>query len=526
MDEAESAVNALTILQHGLPVDSYLGLPLYENTLVKPWPGNPEYEFRDISYSDRGLAVYHQWLPLYAIAASFRLSGVEPGRAAHAVRDTNALRKRTLAARLPAALVSVLLLPLLYIAARAMAGPAAAWAALIVGAATPSLIWYGRQARYYSFTVFASVLCVYGLWRVWRFRGGRDFILAGFGLALLFHTHLLTFFTAALAALPLSILLFLKHPALRTRVLALWGAVAAASVPWAVLSGFLATSFLVPSGWRVIDLPGDLWEPLRVRLPYVLGLAAAYLFLARRTLSLPARTAAGLLAAWVALSFLGFHLLMPAASQFQQRMTVGLVGPAALLTAIVLAHSARTLRGGTVASACVAVILMLAGDRVEAAMRLTAGGGFPAIEALVRHFEAEPPSGARLYAAPNEHLVMTFYTGRPFQSIAPVRREFLDCHPGPVFFVSMPPVPVPRRERARRTALPMLRGYPIETWRDWWQIFCYRFVGPEARTGARSNFQNRLGALEGTPIDGTGWRVYRSDQPAASPSCVPAPKSS
>ena len=57
LDEAESAINALTILQHGYPSDHYLGLPLYENTLTRPWPDNPEYEFRDTSYSDKGVAI-------------------------------------------------------------------------------------------------------------------------------------------------------------------------------------------------------------------------------------------------------------------------------------------------------------------------------------------------------------------------------------------------------------------------------------------------------------------------------------
>src|SRR6185437_1699523 len=66
VDEAESSINALTILQNGCPTDSYLGLPIYENTLVKRWPGNPEYEFRDISYTEGHFAVYHGWLPLYA----------------------------------------------------------------------------------------------------------------------------------------------------------------------------------------------------------------------------------------------------------------------------------------------------------------------------------------------------------------------------------------------------------------------------------------------------------------------------
>src|SRR5688572_1578708 len=75
VDEAESALNALTILAEGVPGDQFLGLPLYENTLVRPWPESPEYEFRDLSYSDRGVAIYHSWIPLYAIAGAFRLSG-------------------------------------------------------------------------------------------------------------------------------------------------------------------------------------------------------------------------------------------------------------------------------------------------------------------------------------------------------------------------------------------------------------------------------------------------------------------
>jgi hypothetical protein len=78
VDEAESAINALTILQHGYPTDTYLGLPIFENTLIQPWPESPEYEFRDIRYSDWHVAVYHGWLSLYAIAASFAISHIRP----------------------------------------------------------------------------------------------------------------------------------------------------------------------------------------------------------------------------------------------------------------------------------------------------------------------------------------------------------------------------------------------------------------------------------------------------------------
>src|SRR5215469_8555476 len=80
-DEAESAINALTILEHGVPTDKYLGLPIFENTLTRPWADSREYEFKDTSYSDRGVAVYHGWLPLYTMAASFKIFGIAPDKA-------------------------------------------------------------------------------------------------------------------------------------------------------------------------------------------------------------------------------------------------------------------------------------------------------------------------------------------------------------------------------------------------------------------------------------------------------------
>src|SRR6266542_3486428 len=77
-DEAESAVNALTILQSGAPRGEYLGLPIFENVLTERWPAHPEYEFRDSSYSKKDLTIYHGWLPLYTMAASFKAFGVTP----------------------------------------------------------------------------------------------------------------------------------------------------------------------------------------------------------------------------------------------------------------------------------------------------------------------------------------------------------------------------------------------------------------------------------------------------------------
>jgi hypothetical protein len=135
VDEAESSINALTILQHGYPGDRYLGIPIYENTLVKRWPENPEYEFKDSSYSDRGFATYHGWLPLYSMAASFALNGIAPDQAGHppAPRGVDELKRRSRFARLPSVLYGALFLALCYIGGIILFGRDAGITALLVG---------------------------------------------------------------------------------------------------------------------------------------------------------------------------------------------------------------------------------------------------------------------------------------------------------------------------------------------------------------------------------------------------------
>src|SRR5262249_27686429 len=146
----------------GVPVDHYLGLPLYENTLTRPWPGSAEYEFKDSSYSGRGVVVYHGWLPLYAIAASFALAGVEPDQPAEVprVRHTaEEMRRRTVAGRLPGVLFGGVFLVAVFFAGRELAGKAAAWAALAGGAVCTPAIYFARQARYYSAALALAACC-------------------------------------------------------------------------------------------------------------------------------------------------------------------------------------------------------------------------------------------------------------------------------------------------------------------------------------------------------------------------------
>jgi hypothetical protein len=41
----------------------------------------------------------------------------------------------------------------------------------------------------------------------------------------------------------------------------------------------------------------------------------------------------------------------------------------------------------------------------------------------------------RFYASPNDQLIYTYLTGLPVQSVAPIRRSFLESYPGPIVFI-------------------------------------------------------------------------------------------
>src|SRR5207248_2648573 len=170
-----------TILQKGYPTDTYLGLPIYENTLIRRWPEHPEYEFKDISYSDKHMAVYHGWLPLYCVAASFALHHIRPDQATPSLQIKHDLKeriRRTTAARLPSILFGALLLGFAFFGGRALYGSDAGWAALLVGAVYPWHINVCRQARYYSATMALGTGCCLLLWLMFE-RGKWKHFLAG-----------------------------------------------------------------------------------------------------------------------------------------------------------------------------------------------------------------------------------------------------------------------------------------------------------------------------------------------------------
>jgi len=441
VDEAESAINALTIVADGVPGDHFLGQPLYENTLVRPWPESSEYEFRDISYSDRGLAVYHGWLPLYSIAAAFRLAGVTPEEARRGSPPRDAteaeLRHWTAVPRWPAVVFSALFVLAAYGLGAAVHGPPVGWALAGAAAVSNAFVWFGRQARYYSAALALNAVCGLAIWNACRRGRVSDHALAGLAIGALFHTHSVSAITMAalyVAALPLA----RRQPHLWLRVLTAGTVAAVLVVPWAAWSGLLGHTAHVPAARRYVDLSVLLWS-LPSRDPVMLttaGLGLAWSLavwlggdrLRERWRQPVVDEGSGLCfaLAWLGLSYAVFLALMPVASFYPDRLKLAVAVPGLLFNTLVVAAATRGAGYSSPLAPALGVIALLtfAGQFPPRLGRDSRDHGVADLVRLVRSLDLGP--AGRLFASSNEHLTLTYYSGRPVQSIAPVRREWLD----------------------------------------------------------------------------------------------------
>jgi hypothetical protein len=450
VDEAESSINALTILDQGYPGDHYMGLPLYENTLIEPWDGHHEYEFRDSSYRPNGLAVYHGWLPLYSIAAAQRLLGIQPDRApaAPVVRHQDETIKRVLVPRLPALLFSALFLACLFRLAGEAAGPPAAFATLTWAALSERSVLFGYPARYYSATLCFTTLAAWMLWRATHRGKWRDFVFLGLAEALLFHTHhvsALVFGGVIVCTAP-----WWSRTAQGWRKGALALAVAGAlTLPWAWWTGFFSTAATVPKVVRLFEGPEDWLRFAALRPSSLILFAASVAVLAlgrsRLVRSLP-RLAAPLqritpiaapLIAWVLLAYLAVHLIVPAASFFPNRLSLMMQVPGVLLVGCAIGVVAQALHPGRAAVIAGALTLAL----LLGTGKLADWRGLSLDESRFAHPVATAlstrtfPVDTRLYASPNDQLIFQYLYGLPVQSVAPIRRSFFETHPGPILFI-------------------------------------------------------------------------------------------
>jgi hypothetical protein len=559
VDEAESALDGLTILEHGAPVGRLFGQPMFQNTLlengVTDWN---EYSLRDASFGRHDLAVYHGWLPLYSIALAEKLGGIEPdpvpaaGAAPRVLHSADEVTRRSVIPRIPAIVFAALFLLASWRLGAALAGEAAGLAVLAVAALAARFVWFGQQARYYSAALALTSAAALALVVASRRGRWRDFVLLGLAAVALFHTHSLTCLLLAGAAIvwlpPL-----LRAPRGGAKLAVALAIFAAGSLPWALYAGFFDCITALPRAWTLLELPRDsfLLRSATKSDFAALAVAAAVTVVAslgRRLL--PARAAATLgesrralafTALWFVLSALGFAYLIPAPSYSDDRAVLVAILPALLFAAVGLATLVRALapKLETVALlAAVPLYLALSSQWQFArtgdapAQRLAKRAALVEMIGALQHEEFTP--GARIFATPNDHLGLAYYTGLPIQNVAPLRRSFFEEPSCDVWVLEGierfnalpedrggPPIPVElgqlhvardlaragvhvvspgppsdpslatlfdRQSAQTRKAcerafdrIPMLRGFPSADWLAFWPTYAYRFAPDHRR---------------------------------------------
>ncbi len=445
VDEAESAINGLSVLREGVPVGEYLGKPVFENTLIRVNETDPEYAFDDASYNRDGLAIYHGWLPLYAIAASQWLFSIEPGQEPlQGPRSLADMRWRTAAARLPAVLFSALFLWMIFVLARSAFGEAAAWTTLVAAAFSHSLVWLGHQARYYSLTLLLIATVLFLLMRLARQGRTRDYLIALPVYVLLFYTHLLSFFVAVLS---FAVLLpwLIRHRYWLAHLLGFVLGGLLLTVPWLVHVDYLGYLGEIPRAWSLLALPEDLfvYPALKADLMalYILG---ALIFagvwrlghVRHRQDRLDWILPVYLLVAWSLIAYFSYLILIPAPSFFFNRVSLVLLVPGTVLVAAVFAYPAQRLLGGYALGLAplLCLIFLVAVDRVRwhAPADIEDADTYAPVNQLAALGLSD---SARYYAPPNDQLPLSYYSNIAFQSIAPIRKAFLDSWPGEIVFV-------------------------------------------------------------------------------------------
>jgi hypothetical protein len=459
VDEAESTINGLTILDKGYPADEYLGIPIFENTLVRPWPDHPEYAFRDLSYSDKGFAVYHGWLPLYAIAASLKLHGIEGGparRSPFRAAPLDGLKRLTEAARLPGVVFAVAYIVVCYLAGRSIYGRDAGFAASLGAALFTADIDLSVQARYYSAQVFLGTASVYATWMVWNQGRWRDYLGAAVIFGLLFFTHLTTFVAALIVFGVFAGFSCAQRPGSLVRLAVFAVLVGGPAAAWVFATGFLNQMGWIPPARDYLQLPEDLltYSIAKTTNVVLVGcFAAAILAATLRKHSIPERFAAPLrqaapgftlLALWIVVSYSVFLWSIPAASLFDNRLRYGYRGASVLLAAVFFSTLGRMLAQRVSIRAALivgAILVVVNGSSIAAPKRQHKT--WSAVTAFLEYIEQTGVDRyQRLYAIPNSHLILAVYSGLPWQSITPIRRSFLDSLQGEILFADFEDLPL------------------------------------------------------------------------------------
>jgi hypothetical protein len=448
-DEAESCINALTILESGVPVSTYQGQPIFENTLLKPAPDDPEYEFLDISYSEKGLAVYHGWLPLYSIALAQAIGGISPDKASDTpvlIHGAEDVFFRTVVPRIPSVIFSITFLITLYLLLRRIANEPAALIALVFLCFNQHAIKYGVEARYYSLTLCLSAFCASAAYMLYKYGRWRDYLLLGLCEGLLFHTHQLSSLIFALSCF-LLIPRILRHEnwVLKSASAASFSALL--TIPWAYYTGFFSAASGIPKAHELFSSRLD-WIRYLIERPTPLAIVGSLVVLLIVTLILNNRGVVWIrdvpkrlkiytfCIIWSLTAYCAFQLLVPAASYFFERLTLIILVPTIAFLGMVIAEVINFKSQRTQIIASISIPLLLLGivsdlpklDKSLSPDTQSLSEVFNVIEKL------DPTAPIRIYATPNHHLPLAYYTGLPIQSIAPIRKSYLSHHQGPLLF--------------------------------------------------------------------------------------------
>ena len=308
---------------------------------------------------------------------------------------------------------------------------------------------FGYQARYYSMTLLMTAFAAWCLLRMVRRGRWGDYLLMGFAEALLFHTHQLSAMIFALAAL-VAVPAVIRHRQWFFKCLGAGAISAGLILPWVWLSGFLATASHIPKANKLFDSFSD-WLAYTLNRPDQLALLAGMvliLILGRlKPAWFPARFHAVVrehgqiylaLFAWLVIGYAAFHMVVPAASFFFERLSLILWTPYVLVLAML---TSDLLRGFSPRRAAVLAVVATAGflavrGRLAFLENPSVTGSRQGIAAVVEALQKmRPEDGTRFYASPNEHLTLTYYTGLPVQSVAPVRKTFFANTKAPLVFI-------------------------------------------------------------------------------------------
>lgn len=251
--------------------------------------------------------------------------------------------------RLPAALLGIANVPLIYLLGRRLAGPTAGLVAALLLALSGFHVWYSQEARMYTLLACAATAYAWGAVRTVEEGGNwRNATLMAIAGAALVYSHpygALTFVGIGFGAL---LLLAIRRDWRGLRWLVGAGlATCIAFVPWALILLGRARVIEADGFWIPMPTPQSVWSDL-VQLTggaiYVLLPAMALLVVCRaRLVPLRLPLAPLLLACWIGIPItLGLAASLAFEPVFIERYLIGLLPAFQLFLAIAVVALART----------------------------------------------------------------------------------------------------------------------------------------------------------------------------------------